>query len=174
MHSGFVSLTFVVGIVLTSAPALAQHAHDPAAPAPQHEHEPDGKMVPLFPARDASGTAWLPDTTPMYGLQRTWHGWELMLHGLAFAQFLYEPGDIHRTGGYSTHQIRQRQLGNADGQAPRRLRSCRRPRHAEWRTVDDPGLRVFESARHRRDVRGGHDSRSATSARSVHGACWRI
>jgi hypothetical protein len=105
MHSGFVSLTFVVGIVLTSAPALAQHAHDPAAPAPQHEHQPDGKMVPLFPARDASGTAWLPDTTPMYGLQRTWHGWELMLHGLAFAQFLYEPGDIHRTGGYSTHQI---------------------------------------------------------------------
>jgi hypothetical protein len=103
-HNAFVSIT-CVGIVLTSAPALAQHAHDPVAPVPRHEHQPAGDGVPLFSHRDASGTAWLPDTTPMYGFQRTWRGWELMLHGLAFAQLLYEPGDIHRTGGYSTHQI---------------------------------------------------------------------
>ncbi|HZA37347.1 MAG TPA: hypothetical protein VE505_20595, partial [Vicinamibacterales bacterium] len=103
-HNASVSLT-CVGIVLTSTPALAQHAHDPVAPVPRHEHQPAGDVVPLFSHRDASGTAWLPDTTPMYGFQRTWRGWELMLHGLAFAQFLYEPGDIHRTGGYSTHQM---------------------------------------------------------------------
>ena len=153
MHSGFVSLTFVVGIVLTSAPALAQHAHDPVAPAPQHEHQPDGKMVPLFPARDASGTAWLPDTTPMYGLQRTWHGWELMLHGLAFAQFLYEPGDIHRTGGYSTHQIGSVNWAMLMARA-RRLRSCRRAGHAECRTMDDPRLRVLNQLATGRRARG--------------------
>ena len=28
-----------------------------------------------------------------------------MLHGVAFAQVLYEPGDIHRTGGFGTHQL---------------------------------------------------------------------
>ena len=28
-----------------------------------------------------------------------------MLHGVAFAQVLYEPGDIHRTGGFGTHQF---------------------------------------------------------------------
>jgi hypothetical protein len=35
----------------------------------------------------------------MYGVHRGWGGWEVMLHGNAFAQFLYEPGDIHRTVG---------------------------------------------------------------------------
>jgi hypothetical protein len=28
-----------------------------------------------------------------------------MLNGVAFATFLYEPGDVHRTGGFSTHQF---------------------------------------------------------------------
>ena len=100
----FVCLT-LIGTLFISVPALAQHVHEPAAAQPQHEHQPAGDVVSLFPHRDASGTAWLPDVTPMYGLQHTWRGWELMLHGLAFAQFLYQPGDIHRTGGYSTHQF---------------------------------------------------------------------
>jgi hypothetical protein len=41
----------------------------------------------------------------MYGVYRTWRGWQVMFHGNAFAQFLYEPGDIHRTGGFSTRQF---------------------------------------------------------------------
>ena len=61
-------------------------------------------MRDLFPAREASGTSWLPDETPMYGVQRRWRGWDVMLHGSAFAQFIYEPGDIHRTGGFATQQ----------------------------------------------------------------------
>ncbi len=59
----------------------------------------------LFPVREASGTAWLPDETPMYGIARRWRGWEVMLHGSAFAQFLYEPGDPHRTGGFDKRQV---------------------------------------------------------------------
>jgi len=50
----------------------------------------------LFAAREASGTAWQPDLTPMYGWHRRGRGWELMLHGQAFAQFIYEHADVHR------------------------------------------------------------------------------
>ena len=47
----------------------------------------------LFPSRDASGTAWLPETTPMYGLHWQLGAWQAMGHGKVFAQFLYESGD---------------------------------------------------------------------------------
>jgi hypothetical protein len=59
----------------------------------------------LFENRDASGTSWLPDATPMFGVHRAWRGWEVMLHGNLFVQFLYEPGFIHRTGGFAERQF---------------------------------------------------------------------
>ena len=34
--------------------------------------------------RDASGTAWQPDSTPREGIQGAWGGWSTMLHGYAF------------------------------------------------------------------------------------------
>ncbi|MFL6280539.1 MAG: hypothetical protein ACJ731_10540 [Vicinamibacterales bacterium] len=74
---------------------MAGHQHHGAA----------ANAVDLFPARDASGTAWLPEDTPMFGSQHSWSGWDVMLNGVAFASFLYEPGDVHRTGGFSTHQF---------------------------------------------------------------------
>jgi hypothetical protein len=73
--------------------------------AGQHQHPASHPDSALFETREASGTAWLPDATPMFGLQRSWRGWDVMLHGVAFGQFLYEPGFIHRTGGFSTHQF---------------------------------------------------------------------
>ncbi len=53
-----------------------------------------------FPAREASGTAWLPDDTPMYGILTRAGGWELMWHGNAFAQYLHESGNrgSHQAG----------------------------------------------------------------------------
>jgi len=88
-------------------------------------------MVGLFPSREASGTAWLPDETPMFGIARTWRGWEIMLHGSAFAQFLYEPGDKHRTGGFNKSPSLQCQLGNGDGAASAGRRPCRPSRDGE-------------------------------------------
>jgi hypothetical protein len=41
----------------------------------------------------------------MRGYHATAGDWEVMLHGNAFAQFLYEPGDRHRTGGTANHQF---------------------------------------------------------------------
>jgi len=61
---------------------------------------------PLFPAREISGTAWGPDDTQTYGIHRRRAGWDLMFHGVVFAQFIYEPPDfVHRTGGFSTSQF---------------------------------------------------------------------
>jgi YHS domain-containing protein len=44
-------------------------------------------------AREGSGTAWLPDASPMYAIHGLRGGWELMLHGSAFVQYLDDAGD---------------------------------------------------------------------------------
>ena len=80
------SICFVV-----TAPALAQ----PQEPAAQ-EHQLDAAAETLFPSRDSSGTAWLPERTPMYGFHRQRGPWEVMLHGNTFLQYLYESGEEHR------------------------------------------------------------------------------
>ena len=71
------------------APPSEGHVHTEAAAEPQHEHA----AHELFSPREASGTAWAPDTTPMYGFEALAGGWTVMLHGNVFAQFLNESGD---------------------------------------------------------------------------------
>ena len=44
-------------------------------------------------AREGSGTAWLPDTTPMYAIHWQRGAWQFMAHENAFVQFLHESGD---------------------------------------------------------------------------------
>jgi hypothetical protein len=110
MYSSISALRLVsllaVALTASSAPAVAQHAHDDASvPSGQHQHGAAAPGTDLFPSLEASGTAWLPDETPMYGIPRTLGGWDVMLHGTAFGQYLYEPGETHRTGGFSTHQV---------------------------------------------------------------------
>ena len=106
-HTGFVltpRLLLAVLMLTGSASALAQDAQSSTAATAQHQH-PTGHQPPsLFSPREVSGTAWFPDETPMYGATREWRGWEVMVHGVAFVQILYEPGYIHRTGGFSTYQ----------------------------------------------------------------------
>ena len=69
-----------------------------------HEHVVvDGAA--LTPTRETSGTAWIPSATPMYGVHRPWRGWDVRVNGTVFLQALYEPGDRHRTGGFSTRQV---------------------------------------------------------------------
>ena len=74
-----------------AAPAQEQHQH----PAPEQEPEPDHEAADMasFPPREASGTAWLPDATPMYGIHRPAGSWQLMGHGNTFAQYLDDSGD---------------------------------------------------------------------------------
>ena len=101
-----------LAVMLVSPVARAQgHQHGGAPPEVSKAGEMATMEMPMkgplgIPAaRDGSGTAWLPDDTPMYGMHLTRRGWEVMLHGSAFAQFLYEPVDRHRTGGFSRRQV---------------------------------------------------------------------
>ena len=91
-------------LLATSAPAFAQQTQPPATPPQDHQHPSTSDVIPLFESREASGTAWLPVDTPMYAIHQKWGGWNVMFHGIAFGQLLYEPGDIHRTGGYDETQ----------------------------------------------------------------------
>lgn len=70
----------------TEPPQTAQH---PAQPMPTGMTGPLGISM----ARDASGTAWLPDSTSIYALHGMAGAWSLMVHGNVYAQYLNEGGD---------------------------------------------------------------------------------
>jgi hypothetical protein len=63
-----------------------QHQHQSAGPAEEHDERQ------LQMDRDGSGTAWLPDTTPMYAIHTRRGPWQLMVHENVFVQFLHESG----------------------------------------------------------------------------------
>lgn len=108
-------LTVIVAIVTLASlartnAAMAQnvldgpehvHAASSATSLPGHEHTAD---IDLMPGRDNSGTSWQPEVVQTPRRHLTVGGWMLMLQGQLFAQFTYEPGNRHRTGGASTHQ----------------------------------------------------------------------
>ena len=90
------------GLLVWPITGLAQEP-DPAPTQTVHEHV--AVTAPLLtPTREPSGTAWLPQATPMYGMHRPWRGWDLRLNGAAFIQVVYEPANRHRTGGFSSRQ----------------------------------------------------------------------
>ena len=90
----FVFLSF-----LGVAPAMGQNIFPPA-PHAQHQQPPTDPHAHhsmtegmLFDTREASGTAWLPRSTPMHGVFQTVGPWQVMWHGNAFLQYLHESGD---------------------------------------------------------------------------------
>ena len=104
--------SLVVALIAVVAPVLAapqqpadapqddvlmpkDHAMPDMADAPD-EHAHGMAAASQFEAREASGTAWLPDATPMYGFHRTAGTWELMFHGNGFVQLLHEAAPEHR------------------------------------------------------------------------------
>ncbi len=80
---------FVLSLVwLTAAPAAAQSSEGVQHLQMNHDHE-----MFMVPAREGSGTSWLPDETPMYAIHRRAGRWTLMGHGNLFLQYLHESGD---------------------------------------------------------------------------------
>jgi hypothetical protein len=79
---------------LAAGPTLATaqepaHQHGATTPAQaQHTGHDISEM-----ARDGSGTAWLPDETPMYAIHSMRGPWMLMFHENVFLPYLHESGD---------------------------------------------------------------------------------
>src|SRR5687767_3705473 len=114
-----VVLLTLMGFFMWPTVTFSQDAR-PAPSTEVHEHVEVAALL-LTPAREATGTSWLPDAAPMYGIHRPWHGWDLRIDGAAFVQALYEPNERHRTGGFESRQagsvnwamfMARRNLGN--------------------------------------------------------------
>ena len=108
----------IVAFAITAlvAPAAAQ-APDATPPTDQHQGhtmpqgEPDDQSTT---AREASGTAWLPDQSPMYAVHAQKGPWSLMFHENAFLQYLHESGERGDDQGGSINWLMgmaQRKLG---------------------------------------------------------------
>lgn len=86
-------LSFAIGLVAVDPPlAGAQHEHHASgaeAPGPGEAPVDHGAPGPLgIPmGRHGSGTAWLPDLSPMSGYHLAAAGWRFMLHGNLFAGY---------------------------------------------------------------------------------------
>jgi YHS domain-containing protein len=87
-----------VAVVLTaSAGWVAAQTSDAQAAGHQHEVQSTGQEDHAAHdvaqmAREGSGTAWLPDESPMYAIHAMRGPWSVMFHENAFLQFLHESG----------------------------------------------------------------------------------
>ena len=68
--------------------SMPGHQH-PAQPPPPDHSQHQQTEAGIFVPRDGSGTSWLPEDSPMYGVHQTAGAWQVMWHGNAFAQFLH-------------------------------------------------------------------------------------
>ena len=61
----------------------------------EHQHDMPGMAHegPSATSREGSGTSWLPENSPVYGIHAQAGGWMLMGHGNVFAQYLHDTGD---------------------------------------------------------------------------------
>ena len=71
-------------------------ATDPTPPAGDHASHAAHAGHGLFDTHEASGTSWVPATTPMTGPHVGVGRWDVMLHGVVFLQYLHEFAPIHR------------------------------------------------------------------------------
>ena len=69
------------------APAPPGDEHEAQTPDEHASHDMGGMT------REGSGTAWLPDASPMYAIHRQKGAWTLMAHENVFVQFLHESGN---------------------------------------------------------------------------------
>lgn len=72
------------------AATLALLAWAPNVAAQMHDMDmamPSAGVLDIAPARAGSGTAWLPDASPMHAAHYRLGDWTLMLHGVAFFQY---------------------------------------------------------------------------------------
>lgn len=131
-----VSLVLVLTVLAPAAARAQEHRHPapadtaraPAdsarAPEDAAHGAPDAGLRAMAPApleiprtREGSGTAWLPDDSPMYAFHRMAGDWELMFHGVGSLHWIDEGGDRGEEGLDATNWImamaRRRAAGGA-------------------------------------------------------------
>src|SRR5262245_49031777 len=81
----------LVILVALGTSAAGQTVADPGQQHQEHTASSNDQQIPA--ARDGSGTAWLPDESPMYAVHSIKGAWTLMFHGNAFLQYLKESGN---------------------------------------------------------------------------------
>ena len=96
-------LAVVLAAGLMPAAAAAQHPghHPPASAGQQGGHAMTGLFGPYPMSREASGTSWQPESTPMFGYHFTKGSWMLMVHGTADAVYDHQGGDRGETEFYA-------------------------------------------------------------------------
>ena len=82
---------------VAGAPGMEQLRHRSrraqVAPAVDHSQHEAALPLGLSQNREGSGTAWVPDETPMHAVHRRRGPWDLMAHGNLFAQYLVDGGE---------------------------------------------------------------------------------
>ncbi|MGH7563684.1 MAG: hypothetical protein ACREK5_04595 [Gemmatimonadota bacterium] len=86
-------------------PADSAAAADSAALAPMAGMTMQPGPLGMPRTREASGTSWLPDASPMHALHRQAGDWELMLHGSLFIHYVDDGGDRGREQFGATNWI---------------------------------------------------------------------
>ncbi len=93
-----------------AAPAAAQHDMQGMEGMDMegmhhHMHAMRGMLAPYSMSREASGTAWQPESTPHMGVHTTWNGWHLMTHGFASLIYDHQGGDRGGTKTFSESML---------------------------------------------------------------------
>lgn len=96
MLSGPKRFTFALCLLMTPVLAAGQDHQHPAPPPGDHAGHETAGAHGSFEPHEASGTSWVPDTTPMAGPHLRAGRWDMMLHGTAYLQYLEEVAPIHR------------------------------------------------------------------------------
>ena len=127
-------ILIAISLLLVTLPAVAQHEqHQDTLPHHQHQtdstsHHETTMQVPMGHAfslhlpmtRNGSGTAWLPDASPMFGYMVHSKKWMYMFHGSAFLRYNHQDFTGKGTrGGEKTDApnwfmaMGQRRVGNS-------------------------------------------------------------
>lgn len=118
-HPRLATALTALALALPASRSAAAQEHRHPAPLPADSvASPDSVTGALMTAsvmspgplgvprtREGSGTAWLPDASPMHALHGRTGGWELMLHGSLFVHYLDEGGDRGREQFGATNWI---------------------------------------------------------------------
>ncbi len=95
---------FIVTLLVWPAAALAQNEHGDHATVERDLNEKGSAAGPAT-SRDGSGTAWLPDSSPVHAVHLNAGGFRWMVHGQLYGAVSWQGGDTGDREALSTNWI---------------------------------------------------------------------